>query len=55
MKSVIDVLNEGGLRDQFKVIIGGAPVTQEYADSITADGYSSSASGAVTLARQMVA
>jgi methanogenic corrinoid protein MtbC1 len=37
-----------------KVIIGGAPVTQQYADSVGADGYSSNANGAVTLARQLL-
>jgi 5-methyltetrahydrofolate--homocysteine methyltransferase len=41
--------------DKCKVIIGGAPVTQQYADSIGADGYSSNANGAVTLARRLIA
>jgi 5-methyltetrahydrofolate--homocysteine methyltransferase len=52
MKSVLELLTESGIRDQVKVIIGGAPVTQQYCDSITADGYSPTASGAVNLARQ---
>ncbi len=54
MKGVIDQLQEAGVRDQFKVVIGGAPVTQQYADTIGADGYSASASSAVTLARELV-
>lgn len=53
MKKVIETLNEAGLRDQIKVVIGGAPVTQQYADSIGADGYSPNASAAVSLARQL--
>ncbi len=55
IKGVIDAMRDAGLLDKCKVIIGGAPVTQEYADSIGADGYSSNANGAVTLARQLVA
>ena len=55
MKEVVDAVRDAGLADQCKVIIGGAPVTQQYADSIGADGYSSNASGAVGLARKMVA
>lgn len=55
IKGVIDAMRDAGMLDQCKVIIGGAPVTQEYADSIGADGYSSNANGAVTLARQLVA
>jgi corrinoid protein of di/trimethylamine methyltransferase len=54
MKGVIEALKEAGVRDQFKVIIGGAPVTQQYCESIAADGYSPTASGAVSLARTMV-
>lgn len=55
MKAVVDAVKEAGLHDRCKVIIGGAPVTQQYAESIGADGYSSNANGAVTLARQLVA
>jgi len=54
MKSVVEALQESGCRDQFKVMIGGAPVTQQYCESISADGYSASASGAVSLARELV-
>ncbi|MDP7014615.1 MAG: corrinoid protein [Pirellulaceae bacterium] len=51
MKAVVDAVREAGLAEQCKVMIGGAPVTQQYADSIGAAGYSSNASAAVALAR----
>jgi corrinoid protein of di/trimethylamine methyltransferase len=53
IKGVIDAMCDAGVRDQCKVIIGGAPITQQYADSIGADGYSDSANGAVRLAREL--
>jgi 5-methyltetrahydrofolate--homocysteine methyltransferase len=55
MKTTIDVLEAAGLRKRIKVLIGGAPVTGQYAKEIGADGYSESASGAVSLVRQIVA
>jgi 5-methyltetrahydrofolate--homocysteine methyltransferase len=55
MKTTIDALNAAGLRARVKVLVGGAPVTSRYANEIGADGYSESASGAVTLVRNMVA
>jgi corrinoid protein of di/trimethylamine methyltransferase len=55
MKVVIEELKKAGVRDQVKVIIGGAPVTQRFADEIGADGYSDNANGAVGLARKLVA
>lgn len=55
MKTVIEQLKKEGVREQVKVIIGGAPVTQRYADEIGADGYSDNANGAVGLARRLVA
>lgn len=55
MKAVVEAVHEAGLSPQCKVIIGGAPVTQKYADTIGADGYSESASGAVALARELLA
>jgi corrinoid protein of di/trimethylamine methyltransferase len=55
MKLVIEELKKAGIRDQVKVIIGGAPVTQRYATEIGADGYSDNANGAVGLARKLVA
>jgi len=54
MKKVIQALEEAGLRSKVKVIVGGAPVTQQYAEQIGADGYSDNASGAVALARRLV-
>ncbi len=54
MKTTIDALKAAGVRDRVKVIIGGAPITQQYADSIGADGYSSNAIGAVALARKLL-
>ena len=55
MKTTIEGLKEAGVREHVKVIIGGAPVTQKYADEIGADGYSDNASAAVALARKLVA
>ncbi|MCL2348813.1 MAG: corrinoid protein [Planctomycetaceae bacterium] len=55
MKRVIDTRNAQGLQASHKIMIGGAPVTQDFAQSIGADGYSANASGAVALARQLVA
>lgn len=54
IKTVIDAMRGAGLADRCKIIVGGAPVTQQYADSIGADGYSSSANGAVALVRKLV-
>jgi 5-methyltetrahydrofolate--homocysteine methyltransferase len=55
MKTTIEALNTSGLRDQVKVMIGGAPVTQDYANLIGADGYSSDASRAVAKAKALLA
>jgi 5-methyltetrahydrofolate--homocysteine methyltransferase len=54
MQSTIDALKEAGVRDQVKVLIGGAPITDAYAEKIGADGYAPDASRAVKLARSMV-
>ncbi|NLX98392.1 MAG: cobalamin-binding protein [Rhodopirellula sp.] len=54
MTKVIQALDAAGLRDKTRVIIGGAPITQQYADEIGADGYSDNASAAVGLARKLV-
>lgn len=54
MKTTIEQLQQAGLRDQVKVMIGGAPVTDRYAQDIGADGFSDNASGAVRLARELV-
>ncbi|HEY8343894.1 MAG TPA: corrinoid protein [Bacillota bacterium] len=54
MKETIAALDQAGLRKQVKIMIGGAPVTQEYADRIGADGYSEDAGAAVELAKALV-
>jgi corrinoid protein of di/trimethylamine methyltransferase len=54
MKTTIDALKTAGLRGNVKVLIGGAPVTSQYAREIGADGYSENASGAVNLVRNLV-
>ena len=51
----VKLINESGLRDQVKIIIGGAPISQEFADDIGADGYSEDASTAVELCDRMMA
>jgi len=51
MKAVVEALEAAGIRQTTKVMIGGAPITQQYADEIGADGYSDNASAAVALAR----
>ena len=54
MKEVIDALEQAGIRQQVKVMVGGAPVTQGFADEIGADGYSDNANSAVTVAKQLL-
>ena len=54
MKEVIDALKAAGIRDRVKVMVGGAPVTQGFADEIGADGYSDNANSAVTVAKQLL-
>jgi len=54
MKDTIDALREAGVRDQVKVVIGGAPVTQNYADEIGADGYAPDAASAVDKVRELL-
>jgi corrinoid protein of di/trimethylamine methyltransferase len=53
-REVIKALEEAGIRDQIKVIIGGAPVSQEWAHTIGADGYAEDAIGAIELAKRLV-
>lgn len=55
MKEVIAALEVAGLRNEVKIMIGGAPVNQDFADKIGADGYSDNANAAVALARTLVA
>jgi 5-methyltetrahydrofolate--homocysteine methyltransferase len=54
MKAIIEALRAEGVRDSVKIMIGGAPVTQRYADEIGADAFSDNASGAVRTARSLV-
>ena len=54
MKDTIEVLKEEGLRDSVKVIVGGAPVTQDFADEIGADGWAPDAASAKDLALKLV-
>ena len=51
---VIDALKEAGVRDQVKIIVGGAPVTQKYADDIGADGYGDDAATGADVARKFI-
>ncbi len=55
MEGTIQALKAAGLRDQVKVMIGGAPVTQDYANKIGADAFASDASSATRAARQLLA
>jgi 5-methyltetrahydrofolate--homocysteine methyltransferase len=54
MKTTITAINEAGIRGLVKIMVGGAPVTEQYAKEIGADGYSENAGSAVTLARTLV-
>jgi len=53
-KKVIATLKKEGLRDKVKIMVGGGAITQEFADSIGADGYDPTAPGAVKLARRLI-
>jgi len=53
-KANINALEKSGLRDQVIVLVGGAPVTQEYADAVGADGYAADASTAVRKAKELI-
>jgi 5-methyltetrahydrofolate--homocysteine methyltransferase len=54
MQDTVDALVEAGIRDQVKVVIGGAPVTQSYADEIGADGYAPDAASAVDTTTELL-
>jgi methylmalonyl-CoA mutase cobalamin-binding domain/chain len=54
-KANINALQKAGIRDDVIVMVGGAPVTQEYADAVGADGYAADASTAVRLAKELIA
>jgi len=53
-KKVIELLKKDGIRNRVKVIVGGAAISQEFADSIGADGYDSTAFGGVKMARRLI-
>jgi len=55
MKATIDLLAEAGLRDKVKVIVGGAPVTQDFADEIGADGFAYDGGAAIDLCKSLIA
>jgi 5-methyltetrahydrofolate--homocysteine methyltransferase len=55
MKETIDTIKEAGLRDNVKIIVGGAPVTQKFADDIGADFYGADAVAGKDFARSVVA
>jgi 5-methyltetrahydrofolate--homocysteine methyltransferase len=54
MKATIDALADSGLRQQVKVMVGGAPVTQNFADEIGADGFATDAGSAAKMAKALV-
>jgi 5-methyltetrahydrofolate--homocysteine methyltransferase len=54
MKTTIEYLKSNGVRDSVKVVIGGAPVTQSYADEIGADGYAADAATAVAIVKNLL-
>jgi len=54
MKTTIEALRQAGVPDNVKVMVGGAPVTQQFANEIGADGYSDNATSAVALARRLM-
>ncbi len=55
MPEVIKAIEAAGLRDKVKIMVGGAPVSQAFADEIGADGYSDNANSAVAVAKQLIA
>jgi corrinoid protein of di/trimethylamine methyltransferase len=55
MKNTIKLIEEAGMRDEVKIIVGGAPVTQNFADGIGADGYSYDSPGAAKLCKELLA
>ncbi len=55
MRSTIAAIKAAGLRDQVRIVIGGAPITKSYADEIGADGYAEDASGAVRMVKEVLA
>ena len=54
LRSAVEALNQADFRDKIKVMVGGAPITQSFADEIGADGYSEDAASAAILAKKLV-
>lgn len=54
MKTIIDTFKESGIRDKVKIMVGGAPLNQEYADKIGADGYAPDAGSAAIKALELI-
>jgi corrinoid protein of di/trimethylamine methyltransferase len=54
MRDIIQMLEDDGVRDQYKVIIGGGPTSQDYADNIGADGYGATAFSAIQLCNELI-
>lgn len=54
MKNVIEALNTAGIREEVKVMVGGAPITESFAQEIGADGFSSNANSAVAKAKELI-
>jgi 5-methyltetrahydrofolate--homocysteine methyltransferase len=54
MKATVEAVKQAGLRDQSVIVIGGAPVTQAYANEIGADAYAPDASAAVRVTRSLI-
>jgi methanogenic corrinoid protein MtbC1 len=54
IKNVIDFFKENGIRDDVKIMVGGAPLTDEYSKEIGADGYSTDAASSVVLAKELL-
>lgn len=55
MKATIEAVKQSGIRDNLKIMVGGAPVTKEYAAEIGADGYADDAGSAVKMAKRLIA
>ena len=55
LNRAVAAITEAGLKSQVKIMIGGAPITQEFADNIGADGYAADAASAASLAKEMIA
>ncbi|OLN24976.1 5-methyltetrahydrofolate--homocysteine methyltransferase [Desulfosporosinus metallidurans] len=55
MKDTIELMKEEGIKDQVKVIVGGAPISQDFADEVGADGFAPDAASAVDLCNRLLA